>query len=69
MYKSCTAMGFRVVAAVGAVAEHSIIRKYGEGRPDADDTQELRVFGERIKAALASDCNLNESAIPGNFPY
>ena len=38
-------MGFRVIAAVGAVAEHSIIRKYGKGRPDADDQQTLRQFG------------------------
>ena len=28
-------MGFRVIAAVAAVAEHSIIRRYGKGRPDA----------------------------------
>lgn len=69
MYKTCTAMGFRIVAAVGAVAEHSIIRKYGEGRPDADDTQELCAFGERISVAITSGSTLNESAIPGNFPY
>ena len=33
-----TEMGFRVIAAVGAVAEHSIIRRYGKGRPDAADS-------------------------------
>ena len=43
-----SAMGFRVIAAVAAVAEHSIIRKYGKGRPDADDEQILRQFGAEI---------------------
>ena len=43
-----TAMGFRVIAAVGAVAEHSIVRRYGQGRPDAADEQTLRRFGATI---------------------
>ena len=48
MQDVATEMGFRVIAAVGAVAEHSIIRKYGKGRPDADDEQMLRQFGADI---------------------
>ena len=68
-YKTCAEMGFNVVAAVGAVAEHSIIRKYGASRPDADDITELRSFGERIKEAIASGTILQEGVIPGNFPY
>ena len=68
-YKTCAEMGFNVVAAVGAVAEHSIIRKYGASRPDADDITELKSFGERIKEAIASGTILQEGVIPGNFPY
>ena len=33
--------GFRVVAAVGASVEHSIVREYGAGRPDKADIEEL----------------------------
>lgn len=69
MYNTCKEMGFRIVAAVGAVAEHSIIRKYGAGRPDAEDIIELKSFGEKIKEAIESDTILKEGVIPGNFPY
>ena len=61
-------MGFRVIAAVGAVAEHSIIRRYGNGRPDAVDEQTLRRFGAEILGkAEGSVCSL--PAVPGNRPY
>ena len=60
-----TEMGFRVIA---AVAEHSIIRKYGKGRPDADDEQTLRQFGaEILKKAESNDCTMPQ--VPGNRPY
>ena len=63
-----TEMGFRVIAAVAAVAEHSIIRKYGKGRPDADDEQTLRQFGADIlKKAESNDCTMPQ--VPGNRPY
>ena len=42
-------IGFRVIAAVAAVAEHSIIRKYGKGRPDADDEQPDKPDGQRMQ--------------------
>ena len=61
-------IGFRVIAAVAAVAEHSIIRKYGKGRPDADDEQMLRRFGADImRKAERDDCTLPH--VPGNRPY
>ena len=61
-------IGFRVIAAVAAVAEHSIIRKYGKGRPDADDEQMLRRFGADImRKAEHDDCTLPQ--VPGNRPY
>ena len=61
-------IGFRVIAAVGAVAEHSIIRIYGKGRPDANDEQILRQFGADIlRKAEGNDCSMPQ--VPGNRPY
>lgn len=69
LHKTCTEMGFHIIAAVGAVAEHSIIRNYGANRPDTSDIDELKAFGEKIKAASASSNTLAETALTGNFPY
>ena len=55
MLDVATEIGFRVIAAVGAVAEHSIIRKYGKGRPDTDDEKTLRHFGADILSKAKSD--------------
>lgn len=48
MQDVATEMGFRVVAAVSAVAEHSIAHVYAAGRPDAEDRKELAAFGAAI---------------------
>lgn len=69
LHKTCTEMGFNVIAAVGAVAEHSIIREYGAHRPDTDDINELKTFGEKIKDAAEAGKILAETALKGNFPY
>ena len=47
--------GFVCVAAVAAVAEHSIFRQFATGRPDADDAKELAEFASRITVKLAGD--------------
>ena len=46
--------GFVCVAAVAAVAEHSIFRQFAAGRPDADDAKELAEFARNISAKLDS---------------
>lgn len=43
------AAGFRVEAAVSAVAEHSIARRFAAGRPDAQDREQLAAFGRKIR--------------------
>ena len=63
-----TEMGFRVVAAIGAVAEHSIVRKYGAERPDADDKAVLKQYADRILQKIASG-NETSPFVPGNRPY
>ncbi len=64
MEDAAKACGFRVVAAVAAVAEHSIISKYAAGRPDASDEAQLADFAERI---LRKDGEA--ASTPGNRPY
>ena len=58
---------FKVIAAISAVAEHSIIHAYASGRPNANDCTQLSAFGDRIlkKAANSSD----SITVPGNKPY
>lgn len=61
--------GFGAVAAVAAVAEHSILRQFGAGRPDGTDAEELRDFGAKICARLQAEEGLPLVAVPGNRPY
>lgn len=63
------ACGFRCAAAVAAIAEHSMLRQYAAGRPDADDLRELSDFGRRIKAAVADGSISPDLPVPGNIPY
>ena len=44
--------GFVCVAAVAAVAEHSIFRQFAAGRPDWDDARELAEFACKISEKL-----------------
>lgn len=60
--------GFRVIAAVAAIAEHSIARQFAAGRPDAQDAAQLAEFAQRIRQKL-QDGDMSEPSIPGNRPY
>lgn len=60
--------GFKVVAAIAAVAEHSIAHQFATGRPDAQDQQLLETFTQSIKEKLASGA-LSAPHLPGNRPY
>jgi ferredoxin len=69
MQDVATEMGFRVVAAVSAVAEHSIARVYATGRPDAEDRKELAAFGEAIIDKVEGSDTYKPLSLPGNRPY
>lgn len=59
--------GFRVLAAVSAVAEHSIAHEYAAGRPDSRDEEELRGFSRKILEKFSrGDASAPE--VPGNLP-
>lgn len=60
--------GFRVVAAVSAIAEHSAARQFAAGRPDAQDAAQLAEFAQQIQQKLLAE-DASEPSIPGNRPY
>lgn len=60
--------GFHIFAGVAAVAEHSIVREFAAGRPDAQDRNQLSAFADQIRQKLDAG-NLTEPVIPGNRPY
>lgn len=62
------AAGFRVVAGISAVAEHSIARQFAAGRPDAADVAVLEDFAKAIAEKLAKGED-HCPELPGNRPY
>ncbi len=64
-----TGCGFRTIAAIAAIAEHSMLRNYASGRPDAADRAQLSEFGKRIAAAAKSCSVSSDLSVPGNTPY
>ncbi len=60
--------GFHVIAAVSAVAEHSIMHQYAAGRPDDLDRKQLAGFALKIRDKLEGG-NLSTPHLPGNRPY
>ena len=62
--------GFKVIAAVAAIAEHSIMHQYASDRPDTDDESELKCFAQKILDKINNDSiRLSTPQIPGNRPY
>lgn len=60
--------GFHVIAAVAAIAEHSIARRFAPGRPDMQDESLLYEFAEHIRKKVHVG-NTSTPEIPGNRPY
>lgn len=58
-------------AGTAAVARHSIIPRYGAGRPDASDIRELKSFSARCREIVKQDNLFRPFALnlPGNRPY
>lgn len=59
---------FACVAGVEAVAEHSLMHRFGAGRPDVQDRRKLAEFAVRIQALLEKGTR-TEPAFPGKRPY
>ncbi len=56
--------GFRVIAAVAALAEHSVARQVAAGRPDAEDAECLKQMAEQIQEKLQAG-NMDIPKVPG----
>ena len=69
MKELALAAGFVPVAAIEAVAEHSILRKFGAGRPDREDVAELKSFAQKIKVAVETGTVSADLIVPGNIPH
>ena len=60
--------GFQVIAAISAVAEHSIMHQYATNRPDESDVSQLKDFALKIKDKVEKH-DTTKPDIPGNRPY
>jgi ferredoxin len=69
MKDGANASGFKVIAAVTAIAEHSIMHQYATGRPDATDASALQEFASRIVERVASGSDMDSLHVSGNTPY
>lgn len=61
--------GFRCVAGVAAVCEHSIFRTFATYRPGADDLKQLRKFSLEIARLLVNGPAQLKLELPGTRPY
>ena len=68
LYDTVISVGFNVVVCIEAVAEHSLVRKFGAGRPNDEDKTELESFAKRIIEKIDNN-DLSVSEFPGNRPY
>lgn len=60
--------GFNVIAAISAVAEHSILHQYATGRPYEKDCKKLAEFGTQILEKVDKKDD-SKPKIQGNRPY
>lgn len=61
--------GFACVAAIAAIAEHSIMRQFAAGRPDAQDEKELAAFAKKVREKMEAGIVSDGFDLPGNRPY
>lgn len=70
MEDAAKSAGFTVIAAMAAIAEHSMMHQYATGRPDAEDKAVLEGMAARIAEKLRGDhATAAPAGIPGNRPY
>lgn len=66
MHKLATTNGFVPVAAIAAIAEHSLAPQLASGRPDAEDRAKLSAWGRKITTYKTNGMKLVSA--PGAYP-
>lgn len=61
--------GFNPVAAISAVAKHSIMNQFASDRPNSIDQMELQVFSNEIMNLIDTREKYTDLKVPGNYPY
>ena len=61
--------GFVCAAAMETVAEHSMFRQFGAGRPDAEDEAELKAFAAQTAEILQKSELNGRLMVPGTYPH
>ena len=61
--------GFRCVAAITAIAQHSLLPDIASGRPDEHDKAQLQQFGKELAEKLERGELTEKVSVPGNRPY
>ncbi len=61
--------GFTVIAAVSAIAEHSIMHQFASGRPDKSDMEQLKSYAQAILEKMENASPNERLRIPGSRPY
>lgn len=59
--------GFTCSCAIASVTRHSVLSKYGKGRPDSADINELKQFSKKCKEIMEKSSLI--VTVPGNRPY
>ena len=62
-------LGFNPIAAIAAVAQHSIMNQFASNRPNELDLVQLKVFSREIINLVETNEEYHELKVPGNFPY
>lgn len=60
---------FCCIAAIAAVAEHSIMHQFATGRPYESDKKELEGFAQKIAEKINNTAHFTALNLPGNHPY
>jgi len=61
--------GFAVIAAVSAIAEHSIMHQFASGRPDKSDREQLKSYAQAIMEKMKNASPGKRLEVPGSRPY
>lgn len=63
------ANNFVTVAAAAFIAQHSIFTVVAGGRPDSQDKEAVKIFGQKCEKAFESFTGMEKVVVKGSFPY